>query len=169
MNALQKHISAGTKTAQLINIIGFQLCWAACVIGGNLWALVCVFLFMLWHWTQRKPGELKLIILLTLTGTLFDSILMHLGVLSFPSHGGVVIPLWLILLWCSFAATLRHSLAWLLQRPLLASVLAAISAPWSYYAGSLFDAVSLTYPALPVIAVAWAVLLGFISVNSRGK
>lgn len=116
----------------LINAVGFQCCWAACVIGGNAWAIVIVPLFFMWHWTQLKPNEIKLIAAFVLFGTLHDSLLMNLGLLSFSKHSAVLIPAWLILLWSAFAATLLHSMTWLMKKPLLALLLGAVGGPWSY-------------------------------------
>lgn len=169
MNLPVSRQSSGNKTALLMNILGFQLCWAACVIGGTLWAVICVPLFLGWQWTQRKPGELWLITLITLGGSLFDSLLLNLNLLHFPDYEGTVIPLWLVLLWSAFAATLRHSMAWLLEKPLLAALLGGIAAPWSYYAGSLFDVIQLTAPVLILIAIAWALLLAALSLYWREK
>ncbi len=169
MNLPMNAMVSSKKMALLLNIIGFQLCWIACVIGGNLWASLCVSLFMFWHWWQLKTGELWLIITITLGGTLFDSLLLNLDLLTFPSYEGPLIPLWLILLWTAFSATLYHSMAWLLKKPLLAAALGAVAAPWSYYAGSLFDAVQLTSPALLLIASAWALLLGAVALFRRER
>jgi hypothetical protein len=60
-------------------------------------------------------------------------------------------------------------MAWLLQKPLLAALLGGIAAPWSYYAGSLFDVIELTAPVLVLIAVAWALLLAALSLYWREK
>ncbi len=148
----------------VINAIGFQCCWAACVIGGSAWAAVVVPLFFIWHWTQRKANEVTLILVVTLFGTLHDSTLLNFGLFSFPEHSSFVIPLWLILLWASFAATILHSMAWLLTKPWLAALLGAIAAPWSYYAGSLLKSIELTSPVLVVIALVWGALLASISI-----
>ena len=169
MNLPMNAMVSSKKMALLLNIIGFQLCWIACVIGGNLWASLFVSLFMFWHWWQLKTGELWLIITITLGGTLFDSLLLNFDLLTFPSYEGPLIPLWLILLWTAFSATLYHSMAWLLKKPLLAAALGAVAAPWSYYAGSLFDAVQLTSPALLLIASAWALLLGAVALFRRER
>lgn len=147
----------------VINAIGFQCCWTACVIGGSAWAAVVVPLFFIWHWRQRKANEVTLILVVTLLGTMHDSTLLNLGLFGFPEHSGFIIPLWLILLWAAFAATVLHSMAWLLEKTWLAALLGAIAAPWSYYAGSLLKSIELTSPALISVALAWATLLASIS------
>ena len=147
----------------LVNAIGFQCCWAACVLGGSAWAAIVVPLFFIWHWRQRKANEVTLILVVTLLGTMHDSTLLNLGLFGFPEHSGFIIPLWLILLWAAFAATVLHSMAWLLEKTWLAALLGAIAAPWSYYAGSLLKSIELTSPALISVALAWATLLASIS------
>src|SRR5690554_7704503 len=73
-----------------------------------------------------------------------------------PEHSSFIIPLWLILLWASFAATILHSMAWLLEKTWLAALLGAIAAPWSYYAGSLLKSIELTSLALISVALGLA-------------
>lgn len=133
------------------------------MIGGNLWAIAIVPLFFMWHWLQLKSNEIMLIAAFTLLGALNDSLLLNLGLLSFPEHSSALIPVWLILLWSAFAATLLHSMTWLMRKPVLAILLGAVGGPWSYYAGSLLNSLSLSYPVLIIIALVWATLLGTVS------
>ena len=147
------------KLALPLNVIGFQLSWIACVAGGNLWAVPVCAVFFVWHWQVKKPAELALITAFALTGIIFDTALYQAGLVTFPDHNLMVIPFWLMLLWVAFACTLRHSLGWMLARPWLAAVLGAIAAPWSYYAGELLGAISVSPAALLLIGIGWGMLL----------
>lgn len=121
----------------LTNAALFQIGWFICVAGNSpLWlAVPVVFLIVHLLWIADR-GELALIIKVTLIGTLLDSLLMVSGVFLFAQHTGFLIPAWLILLWALLATTLRHCLAWTAKPWWLASLLGAVSAPLSYYAGS---------------------------------
>ena len=72
-------------------------------------------------------------------------------------------PPWIVLLWGAFALTLNHSMAWFAQRPLVASVFAAIGGPLAYLGAARgFDAVAFPVPAWPALAwlaACWAVAL----------
>jgi len=119
--------------------------------------------------TTVPPAEWLLIGITGVTGLLVDSTLASSGLLGVEA---VIlgIPLWLLCLWLLFATTLRHSLAWLSQRPILSIVLGAIAGPTSYYSGSFLADVSLATPhsfSLLVIAALWAVLLPLLFIINR--
>ncbi len=143
----------------LANIIGFQLSWLACVIGGSVWGAVTVALFLLWHLRCLLPGEWRLMTVLTGVGVLMDTLLYHLGVLQFPGYEGGLIPIWLMLLWLAFTATLLHSLQVMFVRPWLIGLVAAVSAPLSYYAGSRLGAVDLSEYGVWIIGLSWGLLM----------
>src|SRR5690606_24068327 len=147
------------KLALPINVSGFQLCWIACVVGGNSWAIPVCAAFFVWHWQVLKPGEPMLLTAFALTGVLFDTALYKAGLLSFPGHDAWFIPLWLMLLCLAFACTLRHSLDWLLRKPWLAALLGLTAAPWRYSAGDLLGAVGAATAALIMIGLGWAMLM----------
>ena len=70
-------------------------------------------------------------------------------------------PYWMIMLWALFATTLNVSMYWVKQLyTLWISVLGAVLAPLTYYAGERLGAVAFTNPvyALGVISLGWAVL-----------
>ena len=143
----------------LANILGFQLSWLACVVGGSVWGLVTVAAFLLWHQRCLLPGEWRLMGALTGVGVLMDTLLYHLGVLQFPGYEGGLIPIWLMLLWLAFTATLLHSLQVMFVRPWLIGLVAAVSAPLSYYAGSRLGAVDLSEYGVWIIGLSWGLLM----------
>lgn len=150
--------------AKLIgNVVIFQACWLACVLGGNMAALVSLPVLLVWHRYLLQPSELPLLAGVSIVGIAADSLLFAIGWIHFPNHHGWIIPPWLMVLWFAFATTLRHSLAWLMQRPLWAAVLGAVAAPWSYYAGMKLEVVIIPWSGFIAIAVIWALLLGTVS------
>ncbi len=151
----------------LLNLLGFQLCWFACVVGGDVWAAGAVGLFLLWHLRITDRQEWWLIAGLGFAGVALDTLWYQLGLMRFPDTVTVLIPLWLMLLWLAFAATLRHSLGYLFQRPMLLGVVSLIAAPFSYFAGSKLGAIELSSLTLVVIGISWGVLMVISSLLYR--
>lgn len=156
-------------TYQLINFIGFNAGWFACVLsaaGGVPWAgLVGVGALVLLHlWMMPHPRrEIALLAIAGLVGAVIDSVQMVLGVFSFPGSGAVwLCPIWLIALWVNFATTFHVTGRWLRGRYVLAAALGALSGPLSYIAGAKMGAMKL-HPDAAVatagIAVAWALAM----------
>lgn len=157
-------------TYQLVNFIGFNAGWFACVLsaaGGAPWAglmgvaaLVGLHLRMMTH--PRR--ELALLLIAGMLGGFIDSIQMRMGVFSFPGHGAIswICPVWLIALWVNFATTFHVTARWLRGRYLLAAALGALSGPLSYVAGAKMGAMKLNPDAALAtagIAVAWALAM----------
>lgn len=157
------------------NFVLFQVVWFACVLGaaeGHPWLGVgCTAAFALVHvaFFARAPhrfaGEVKLLLLVTLIGTVLDSGLRAAGLLGYSSvpesWPSFLAPPWIIALWTSFAALLRHSLSWLRPKLVLAFLFGAIGGPMSFLGGRRLGAVDLGEPeslALAALAVEWALL-----------
>lgn len=148
---------------KVINAIAFQLCWFACVLGGSLWAIGAVAIFLAWHSQVIKPNEWRFIIAGTIAGFSVDSLWYALGLIQFPNYDLAVIPVWLMLLWLAFNCTLQHSLLTLFERPWLIALLSAIAAPFSYYAGSVMGAIELSSYGLLFVSLGWGALMGALS------
>ena len=145
---------------QLANAVLFQLGWFACVLGGNsLWLLVAAgALLANGLWISRSWAQARLIIYVCLLGTLVDSLLLNAGIFEFRQEG-ILIPLWLVLLWALLATTLNHCLAWTARPLWRAMLLGAVGGPMSYYAGQRLGAVQFGFglwPTLALLAVIWA-------------
>jgi hypothetical protein len=146
----------------LANAVLFQIGWFACVLGGNsLWLLVTlavVLLHLSFIGSWQRDG--RLMMMAFALGTVLDSALLKLGVFDF-STTGLVIPLWMALLWPLLASTLNHCLAWTAKPLWLASLLGAVSGPASYVAGSHLADVQLPlglWPSLLILGAIWAVM-----------
>ena len=153
----------------LINFLLFQLGWFACVLGGaNGWpwfgtgiALTIVALHL-----ARLPqprGETLLLLAAAGVGLAWDSLLMILGLLDYPS-GSVLpntAPVWIVAMWMLFATTLNSSMGWMQSYKKLSVLLGALFGPLAYYAGARLGGVILVEPvaAMFALAVGWAALL----------
>ncbi len=159
----------------LINLAAAQIGWFACVWGGanGMPALgaAAVALIVAIHltYTAHRPGtELVLLLLAGLIGLLWDSALVALGWLSYPS--GILVPgtapYWIVAMWVLFATTLNVSLGWLKGRYLMAILLGGIGGPLAYYAGFKLGGVNFQSIELGLgaQAIGWAVLMPLLTV-----
>ena len=154
-----------------INFIVFQLVWFAAVGGaaqGHAWAGPLAFVvFAVAHFatTPRVNGDLRLMLVAIVLGTMADSLMAASGlaVYAAPVPSAQLAPVWIIALWAGFALTLNHSLSWMTRRPLLAAVLGGTLGPLSYLvAGRVWGAVNFAEPllrSLVVLGTCWFVAL----------
>jgi hypothetical protein len=154
-----------------------QAGWFACVIGaakGVAWiGVVVVVALVAVHLRRvaRPLEEAKLIASVVVIGGTWESVLVFLGLLAYPTsteiHG--LAPLWLLALWGLFAAQINTTYAWLKPRIALAALLGAIAGPLSFHAGAVLGALQFVkpWPARLALAAGWAVLLPLVIVLSR--
>lgn len=146
----------------IVNLIAFQCCWFASVLGGAAgmpW-LGPLFAALWLPLHIRATGafmivETKLIFTAGVLGYLLDSVVVLSGGMSFPAQAllGAPTTLWMVTLWLGFAATLRHALGWIRGRYLLAALLGAIAGPFAYWSGAKLGAVVLTDPVASLLMV----------------
>lgn len=147
------------------NVIGFNLAWFGLVVIGNSFIPVAIlWLFCHLYLCRNKRKELIFITLVTAIGITLDSCLLQLSLFQFDHEQSAIIPFWLITLWACFAATLRHSLAFLQQHLLLPVIFGGVLVPLSYFAGEMLGAVSFPKGAMTtflILAIEWVTLLLF--------
>jgi hypothetical protein len=166
-----------SKAVVFANFALFQLGWFACVIGaaqGYPWVgTAAVAGIVLWHlWTVPRPAEeINLLAQVVLIGAVWDSLLVMLGWISYPS--GTLLsgtaPHWIVALWALFATSLNVSMRWLKGRPGLAAILGALCGPLSYWAAVRLGAVELVWPASAVVAMSlgWSVIMPTLMLLSQ--
>ena len=141
------------------NFIGFQLGWVALVQYGDI-AVPWVLIWLVIHlavFSERK-SDIQLFVVFTILGGCLEFTHLLLDMLILPEHVSAVPPIWIVMLWPLFATLLNHSLCWLVMKPRLGSILAAIGAGTSYYFGARLAGGSITLHGLVFIAFEWAVL-----------
>ncbi len=171
-------VSASAKTGKpimshrsriLLNIVGFQLGWFACVLSaangyplaGSLFALLVVALTIVT--SQNKRTTIETIITVSVIGILWDGILTTRGVLVFDIGmlSSYLPPYWIMAMWLLFSTTLNLSLRWLYEHPIIAMILGFIMGPLAYQGGAALGAVNIPndFSANLVLAFGWAVIL----------
>lgn len=130
----------------IVNAILFQVQWFICVQANNIAALIGFIVLMLAHKHFLKPDhkEVVMIIIFTLIGVVVESVASTIGLIQFngqtysniANHQVAIAPIWLILLWSTFATTLRHCLSWLYKKPFITVLLIIIFIPVNYLIGA---------------------------------
>ena len=153
----------------LINIIGFKIGWVSSVMGAAAqmpWlgpAVFALVAFLHLRQAQRPELELGLVVTAGAIGICFDSFIVAMGWVTYPSGqlSPILAPYWIVTMWMLFATTLNRSMAWLKGRSVLAVILGGIAGPASYYAGNKLGAIEFVapLPALAALAIGWAVIM----------
>ena len=151
--------------------------WFACVLSaarGQSWigVTLCAVLVMAHIFFARKPPpELKFILVVTIIGAIWESVLVWAGLLSYS--GGALAqdlaPYWIAALWALFAAQFNTTYNWLKPRIGVAALLGAFAGPLSFRAGATLGAVRFEkpWPATLALAIGWACLLPTLVLLSR--
>jgi len=113
----------------LLNFAAFQIAWFACVLGGAhdrvaAGTLAVAAVVVLHLAIAPRPGpEARLVAIVTGIGLAWDSLIVSLGLMSYPAGmlAPGVAPVWILAMWALFATTLNLSMGWLKGRPWLAA------------------------------------------------
>ena len=152
----------------LFNIIGFQGCWWACVLGvkynfpylGPI--LMSFFLIIHFLYYTFNDKEYIFIALSALLGTIVDSLFLNTQLIQYNGLTfNFLAPFWIIAMWAGFGATVNHSLVWLDNKYFLGFLLGAVSGPLSYIAGLKFEAINFnsTYLSIGILSISWGVIV----------
>lgn len=163
-----------TNVQILINFLAFQLGWFSSVIGAAkqmpwIGPLVFAVVLAIHLRNARRPDlELGLVVACGVIGAWFDSTLVALGWVAYPSgqFSGFVAPYWIVTMWMLFATTLNQSMGWLRGRYLLAAVMGAIAGPASYVAGQKLGGIRFEDPfaATVALSIGWAAAMPILMV-----
>ena len=157
----------------VLNFIAFQVAWFACVLGGAndralagtmvVGAVIGLHLAL----AQRPMPEALLIAVVAVIGLVWDSGLVALGLMSYPTGNFApgLAPYWIVAMWALFATSLNLSMAWLKDRAWLAALFGAVGGPLAYLAGERLGGLQMPDPvlALGAQALGWAVLLPMLT------
>lgn len=147
----------------ILNLLMFQAYWFACILGGNLIAvmgLLCYgLLYSRFVGNPLKQWEALLAILFC--GGLMDAIMAYTHIITF--NATEALPIWLACLWLGFATLFFHGLQWLRKFSLpVIALIGAILGPLTYWSGAQLSNNSLSSGLTVFIisyATAWAILL----------
>ncbi len=151
------------------NLLIYQIVWLACILsaarGVQVFGILVALIAVVWHLSQaqRPLTEFQLILLTGLIGGLWDSLLVILGLIHYPSGALMpwMAPFWIMALWMAFATTFNLCLRWLHGHYRLAAVFGLVGGPLAWWAGHALGALKLLDPllALAVLGLGWAALM----------
>ena len=155
--------------ALLVNFLGFQLGWFACVLGAandnELLGMIIALGIVIYHVVSQadSTNELKLVFAAVAIGLFWETGVLNLNILHYPSHheASFWAPQWLIMMWALFATTINLSMGWLKGRWFLAVLMGAIFGPLAFIAGEKLGAVVFLDSSLSMItlAIGWGLLM----------
>ncbi|WP_438950805.1 DUF2878 domain-containing protein [Porticoccus sp.] len=143
-----------------VNLAGFQLIWWSSVLLGNSAAPIVLVLLALHLAFHRQPLlETRVLIFCALLGFIIDALLTLGGVFVFD-RGQPWPPVWLVLLWLGFAATLRQCLRFFSGRYLLSAVTGSVAGALTYWAAINLGAADFGFAVVPSVVILAVVWLG---------
>jgi len=147
----------------LINFLTFQLGWFGCVFYANdstsVLSITAVALIVHGLFVVEDVREWLVIACVVAVGAAVDTLLGLTPVLNYGMNE--MLPVWLFCLWVLFATLIHHGCRWMQQNLLLASVLAALFAPLSYWTGVKLTSASFGMEPLfsmVIIGACWALI-----------
>ena len=150
---------------------GYQLTWLMCIFGELLYnsffpGLVCglIFVSICFFNSNDKKKFTITVFLISILGYLFDTLLVYFQIYSFDTSLNIgVLPIWMILLWPSFAILFDEILIFLHKFKLLAVILSSILGPLTYFAGSPLGLININNLLLFFLfmIIFWAALMIF--------
>lgn len=160
---------------KVANALMMKAAWLCCVIGGATYgAAALTIMFALSVWQQEFSQDRPFVLLLGCIGLCLDTLWMYAGILDYGQAairlplGMTLAPSWIVMLWLAVGLSIRHSLYFLVNRPLFGALLVGCGSPLSYLTGERFGAVVI--PSAEGMAILAGVWIGlFYVVFTRAK
>jgi len=160
---------------KVANALMLKGAWLCCVLGGVVFGLpALLIMFSVSLWQKELRHDLPYVLVLGAAGLCLDTLWLHTGVLDYGSAavglplGLTLAPAWIVMLWLAVGLSIRHSLIFLVNRPMFGALLVGCGSPVSYWTGERFGAVVIpSMSGLVVLAVVWIGL--FFAVFSWAK
>ena len=164
---------------KIFNIVGFQICWWLCVLFstksysfiGPLF--MSIYLIIHFIYISNNKIDVKLILIVGLIGTFFDSLFVVFDIFSYSGSFIIlsdIAPLWITSMWVGFATTINYSLDWINKNYYLAFIMGFIFGPLSYVTGREFGAIQFLVSdilGLSILALAWGLIIPMIVYINR--
>ena len=160
-----------SKIKIFLMLTGYQLTWLMCVFG-ELWynsflpGLICgiLFLFICYVNSDNKNKTIQIVLSISILGYLFDTILVFFEIYNFQTSLYIgVLPIWMIVLWPSFAILFDEILIFLSKYKIIAVILSSILGPLTYFAGSHLGLININnlFLFFALMIFFWAILMIF--------
>ena len=150
---------------------GYQLTWLMCVFG-ELWynsfipVLICglFFLAICFLISKNRKKTTQIVFLISLIGYLFDTSLVFFEIYNFQVSLYIgLLPIWMLVLWPSFAILFDEILIFLSKYKIIAVLLSSVLGPLTYFAGSPLGLININnlFIFFILMIVFWGILMIF--------
>ncbi|MCX7553927.1 DUF2878 domain-containing protein [Marinicella sp. S1101] len=157
----------------LINVILLNVLWFTCVLGAAndlLWPGFVVLLVLIGINIYKKSLnkiDVKIVLFSIIFGLVIDGILHARGMVNYELKildAAFLPPIWIMILWVGFGATVRTGMQWLLNHPKIGAMFMLIGAPLSYVSAAKLGAaqIPVLWHAMSFIGISWLVYFVFI-------
>lgn len=157
----------------VVNIFLLNALWFSCVLGAAndlLWPGVFVLLLILGINIHQKTWikiDYTIILISIVAGLVIDGVLQALGIVNYAFNVfnlGFLPPLWIMMLWVGFGATVRTGMHWLLNKPKMGALVMLIGAPLSYLSATQLGAtqIPVLWQAMTLIGFSWLAYFSLI-------
>ena len=164
----------------IANIVLLNLLWFASVLGaanGLIWPAAMVLVLLLgfnFIYAGISQLDYKIIGFSVCAGLLIDGVMMHQGWVIYAYKQpdlGLIPPLWIMMLWVGFGASIRHGMQWLLSNPVVGGLIMLIGAPLSYVSAGKLGATVMPdlWQAMIFIGVSWLIYFMLIVHLTQNK
>lgn len=151
----------------------YYIAWLVCILSaahGIAWINTLIVLMLVslqYYWQYRIQHQFKglnsFVIVLTTLGTVSDTILLHLKLITFSANpfSPYLSPPWMISLWINFAIVLYSTLSHLFSHKYLLSALSLLGFSIAYASGGKMGAAAFPhgYTTTMLIGLIWMILL----------
>ena len=158
-----------TKLKAFLIFSGYQFTWMMCIFGemiyrnylpGLIFGLI--FLSLSFINCDNKKKFFLILLYISIPGYLFDSTLVYLNIYNFETsfHVGLL-PIWMIILWPSFAVLFNDVFKFLEKYKLIAICFSAILGPLTYYSGSPLGLITINNIFIFIVSMVffWIILM----------
>jgi hypothetical protein len=121
---------------KVANALMLKGAWLCCVLGGVVFGLpALLIMFSVSLWQKELRHDLPYVLVLGAAGLCLDTLWLHTGVLDYGSAavglplGLTLAPAWIVMLWLAVGLSIRHSLIFLVNRPLFGSLTGRLRIP----------------------------------------
>ena len=160
-----------SKIKIFLMLSGYQLTWLMCVFGELVYnsflpGLICgiLFLFICYVNSDNKKKTIQIVLSISILGYLFDTILVFFEIYNFQTSLYIgVLPIWMIVLWPSFAILFDEILMFLSKYKIIAVILSSALGPLTYFAGSPLGLININnlFLFFALMIFFWAILMIF--------
>ena len=160
-----------SKIKIFLMLSGYQLTWVMCVFGELLYnsfipGLLCGLLFLAICFVNSDniKKTFQIVFFISLIGYLFDTSLVFFEIYNFQTSLYIgVLPIWMLVLWPSFAILFDEILIFLSKFRITAVILSSILGPLTYFAGSPLGLININnlFVFFILMIIFWAILMIF--------